>query len=421
MAFTISEQPLAYSPAYNALTYRVLSSNYTKPSMKYIFKLYVNTVLVNTSKMFPRPDGYCNYDPAQIIRNYLTAPFLNDVGYETVGSTTETANYYVVFKEEYLVATVLTEYTLTTGSTKGTWMAGSNWKYGQNLQLYIDQFLPVLNTKVSYFGPKSYATAITDSPSKLYPIRTTESKVLSFMPTNLAKSFYVNRMVVKTVTVTGSSKIFTKTLTFSLGAGANLQIFHQPVGLDSLNGTAWTTTSIPSGYTAPISATEDLRYFIWFEKQVSPGFWIQTHKMVGFEIDTCSKYDKYTVMYQCPNGGNWYVNMDMKSGKTINRTHSTMDSYLPVNYDYKNRVTKVIDIQSKGSYVLTSDWITSNDKSNEYVDMINSPIIFLIDKNEVYIPVTIEPGNYDIKNKDQDKLVNYTVVFNESFYKNSTY
>lgn len=76
MAITVNSVPEAYASAHDDLWYVVTSTNVAQTNFKFIFDVYVNSVLVARVKQYPDPStdkGYFN--AANIVRNYLSSYF----------------------------------------------------------------------------------------------------------------------------------------------------------------------------------------------------------------------------------------------------------------------------------------------------------------------------------------------------------
>ena len=424
MSFSVIREPATFCPAYNQMTWRVYSSNYIQPQMKYIFYLYLNgTTLINTSKMYPRPDGYCEYDPSKIIRSYLTSSFMNDITAGTIASSTEVTSFTITCAEEYIYSNVLTTYIRNYSNYKYVWMAAADWEDGKDLTAYMNKFLPqnvnyLQTNAANYFGPRTYLASTTFANAQekdCYDIQEGEKRVLSFM----ARNEYNYNCKVAHFCVAALSryglKLYSKNIKISSNTNMIYQIYNVPVGTAELNAIGWTSAIIPGGASSTITASEDIKYFVWFSEFGGN----LTHKIMGFNLKSCNRWEKYTVMYQAPNGGWWYIPMNLKNAKTENVKQSTMDTFLRYNYDKTDAVTKVTSVLANGEITLTSDWILTKNQSLEFMDMVKSPRMYIMDGSN-YIPVIIKAGNFDTKNPTQDRLVNYTITFQEAFDKNST-
>lgn len=426
MAYTIQREPDTWSPAFNYLTYKVYSTNYNKPNMRYIFELYINDNLVNTSKMFPAPNGTCIYDPSKIIQNYLTEYESLFISEGTYSNVAETATYYVKFKEEYYVDYTLNTFLRETGNTKYTWYAAADWMAAQSLSRYTGEYMPnashtTQTTAAKYLGPNKYLEWSTTKRADLkefYKIRPNEHRVLSFFTRNEARDYYARRICVASILkepvgIT-SSKLFYKDIIFSSEITPRYQMYHLPIGINELNSMSWSGMEIPTGRSSNINPNEDAAYFIWLTDDLI----LPTHRAVGFEIDTCSsRFKQYTVYYQSPKGAWWTITMDKRNDITNNVQKTTMKNYLSYNYIEKKE-HRVVYTNATGAITLTSNWLDNQGDIDDIKDMLESPNIYLLDEDENMIPVVVDNSIYGIKQIAQDKLVNYTITFNEAFNKN---
>lgn len=416
MALTIISQPAVITPAYNHNTFRINSNNYTLPNFKLSIELFVNGVSVNTSIIFPRPEGYMLYDPSKLVQQYLT-PTLVPLSQTTFtkASANVTAYYSITITEEFDFDAIKDSISLNNNIF--VWMAGAQWEEGKSLPTFTNKFLPIsTNTNFSnaanLLGPLSYNDSLTFNLNKSYKVKSTDNRFISLFARDYTYSYYVTTLNV----LTSSNKEYKKTLSVATQSLASNMIYTQPVGVNQLNLTTWTTTSIPVGLTSSITSSEDSYYFCYFTNETS-GI-KATHKPICFYIDECNKKERYTVKYQSANGGWWYIPFDMKSFKNETIKNTTMGNVVPYNYDYNYAGAKITSIDASGSIILNSGYIEDQDKINEIMDMIKSPTIYLIDSNDYYIPVIIKNATYNNANRKQDKLVLYSIEFIEAQNKN---
>lgn len=115
---TVKTTPPAYSSAHNANYFVVSSDNVAQANFKYVFDVYVNSVLVTRVKVFPEPEyGYGVFNASKVIQSYLKNNYFKGAKGVVQGVTTEGSfkvSYQVKFGEEY--GTPVTTYTnLVTG------------------------------------------------------------------------------------------------------------------------------------------------------------------------------------------------------------------------------------------------------------------------------------------------------------------
>jgi hypothetical protein len=426
---TINRQPEILAPAFGDLTFEVISTNNTQPQFKYIFELHsvdgLIDVIVNTSKLYPDPNGFARYNPNKILQAYLYNINTNGISAQSNAYAGETLQYYVKFSEEYIYANVLTTFYRLSSFNKYVWMGAPDWEDGKDLITYTAKFTPLaanhlLTNAASYLGPKMYNTLTGPQPSNSYTIRPDEKRTVSLLVKDMVNSYYPTVLnvitILKTPVGNDNNKIFRFNFIVSSSTQQRYLMKHQPIGLAELNAITWTSTNIPAGRSATISTTEDAAYMVWFSNGAS--ILNITHKPINFIIDECTRYDHYTVMYKSKDGGYWYIPMNMKHYKTENMEQSTMDTFLPYNYSSNDSVTKTIAVKTRGEILLTSDWLNQY-QVEEFMDMKDSTSLFLSDKNNKYIPVTVKPGAFTKPTVNQDKMVQYEITFIEAFNKNT--
>ena len=77
MALVVSQQPQAYTPAYNSQVFTALSDQIAVADFKYIVTVQVNGGSIYTENILQRPDGYVVYDPIEIVKNYITRDYVD--------------------------------------------------------------------------------------------------------------------------------------------------------------------------------------------------------------------------------------------------------------------------------------------------------------------------------------------------------
>jgi hypothetical protein len=358
--------------------------------------------LVNTSYSFPRPNGQCIFDVSKLVQQYVyPLPYdVATISTPQVSLTNETAQYYCLFTEVFD----------TVGPVVGTessniiwsWLGAANWESGKNLTTYSANYIPS-SIGAKWLGPLDYVEP--------YQISTTDKRVVSIVARNKDATFRVSNMVLKT----NSGKVFEKTLSIATTTDPKNLIWNIPVGINELNGMSWTTKTAPTGLTTSITISEDSSYYIYFRNEVTDD--CDSHKKLYFDIQDCSRFDDWSALYQTPCGGWWYIHMNMKNYSEESIKQTTRGSYLPYNYDFNDAQTKITSIDAVGSIILNTDYLSNQNRVQEVMDMVKSPNVFLV-KNNIYTPVIVKAANYQNGNIKQDKLISYTITFEEAFNKN---
>ena len=131
MAVTIRQTLKDFSPAFNDMELLVSSNQSSSVNFKYVFEIYVDTVLVATKKSLPEPVsgnklGYC--DVNEIVGSYIetqiAAQDSNEGIFTSLGSPI--VEVEVRIGEEYGTTPVIYPYSATTGS-KYAWAASFDY------------------------------------------------------------------------------------------------------------------------------------------------------------------------------------------------------------------------------------------------------------------------------------------------------
>ena len=457
MAFTITRQPSKFAPVYNELTYNVLSSNYTQPEMKYIFKVYVEGTLVNTTKLYPLPTYNCLFDISTILKQYIIVPWIEPTS-TNLGQTKENIKYYVEFYEEYIIDGVLTTSALLTTSTTNYAFPMSADRYQSN---YMNNFVPISSNanpfaanRVKCCGVKRIPTTSWVKSKKYnpgetprsflkdfetYPITDNDIRSLTFIHRNSDFNVYPNKMIVRCycknnqVLTHGEDvnysaiALYEKTLSvIPANTGSIYNLGHLTCSPSYLNAMSW--NAIFPLLPTTISSTTMWGYSV--ELVYSTGFGtavtnVYTHYPVIFRfIDDCFKRTHYTIKYRSKDWGWGYIDFNMDSQEIINTEKMISHRYRSYTDATYTSDRPVWGLNSRGKWVLNTDWIRSNWEIEEIIDMLGSPEVYIITEGDTglydrFIPVNIVTSEYEVKKLREAKLIQYTVEFEEAFDKNT--
>lgn len=449
MAFTIVRQPQKFTPGFNEMTYNVISTNYSQPEMKYIFKVYVDDVLVNTSKLYPLPTFNCLFDVSTIIKNYFKTVWLENPSTPVVGTTGESVKYKVDFYEEYIISNVLTESSLLSSSTSSYSFQMSCDRY-ETISNYMAKYIPKSISSATPFTTNQVKVLNAEKTSSLswkkygdvnlldvdtYNINNNDLRTLSYIARSQDFTKYPNKMIVRGYCknhqlltdeesiLYSKVRLMEKWLTvIPSNTAATYNLAHVPVGPSQINAMNLNYSFPFSGQ--PINSKAHWGYSIELVYSTSLGTGATnyyTHNPIVFKfVDDCYEYKHYVVKYKTSNYGYGYLNMNMKAQKTLTTTRNV--SEIKQNYNdalYKSN-KPVFGINTTGKLVLNSDWITLESDLNEFIDMLGSPEVYLIEKGssglyDKYTPVIPITSTYEIFRLDE--LVQYQIEFEEAFNK----
>lgn len=395
MAYTVTSQPLAYSPAFNTLAYTVYDSTYAvNPDFKYVFDLYIDNVLVNTSKLYPRTGGYCIYDPAKIIQDYIDAAFNPSLTEYSLANTVEAVEYYVIFKTEYYLNNVLTTNTISTGSTKWAWNAAATFLDSQDLTAFLAKFDPAMTGNIDYLNIKE-----TGFNGHMKPILDNEYRNASVIFRNSSGNFYIKELFVETNT--GKQYIRELNLT---GTSKLYNILHFGIGIPQLNAVNWNTIVIGPGLDININAEEDAYYDVQFRYDVNTPI----TKKLRFSIkdSTCQKNNVYSLAYQSPNGGFGYIPIHGRNDFNLTVAKQTYKANITYPINTKREHT-VYNNQAQRGFTANTNWLVTQDEIEEVMDCLASPKVYLT-YGTIEIPVTVSDATFKHAQKKYDKMVQYS-------------
>ncbi len=410
MSFTISVSPDHLQPAYNDLTYRVYSTDYTLTDFRYNFYTYVGATLVNTTKLYPRPDGYCNFNPSIILRQYISRYYQPTLATYSEANTAEIIDYKVVMKYEYMTASVITEFSGDTGTTKYIWNGVAQYLPAMDISTFVDDYIPATTSQAKALNFINEGTATNGI--KLY---LADKKNISFFRKNLSGTAVPSFIKFTVYCSDGAFKQFTYNLNAST-SGAISYINHFPIGISELNSITWSSTAIPGGKSSYITLTEDVRMEVVLLDTNSDTV-SKTYYFTFYE-EPC-KYDRYYVAYQTSAGGYGYIDFNRKHYENISSEKVVYDKILPYNYTTSDRVSTVYGNLAAGSITLNTDWIYTQGIIDEIADMVVSPELYLVDANNISIPIFIEKSDFNKPLISQDNMVQFTFTFKEAFKRNT--
>lgn len=430
-------------PSANPIVYTI-STTTTYSRLSYIIDVYVNGAVVAQLKYPVYDRSRLNVDLLQIVNDYISTDFTNDdilSGSNTlIYETNEVASVNLCVTEEYFdgASMVIDSGNQKYGREVYVWRSAADFpKYRQTSKLQDDLFLTPAQNRPKFLGTKwdGESAGFGDvmdwmnkgNPqwfSRAYPVSMNSIGVVSFgtfganviSPNRIAGEFfcfcfdgnlnntkYFSWKNPDTYTTTDYTK----------------KVSHLPYTPTQLNLMPWTSTTLVTGVNAYIDPDEDKYYCIyWNNPSVGRGI-----KPIPFEIVPCNQFDTYSILYKTTEGGWWQIRADRKNQKSTEVKTSVKFNTLgvsanqPIPNDW--RAKEVVHTEGNGSITLNTDWLNGQWLVDEVEDMIVSPSIFLIKEgiNPVYIPVLLKDTTTRIYNKKQDKLIQYSFEFEESFKK----
>jgi len=427
MAFTVVSQPLELQPVHNKLNFIVEDGDYyAETDFKYVFKTYVEATLVDTSKLYPNLSSRAHYDASPVIRDYISRQVIIPLNATTSllarASNYEICTYKVEFWAEYTDSNGdFQSVQRNAGTNLVAWNGVAPYHSATNMTTFTASLVYAAGSKKNYLNWKYNGWTSTEAFSDYaIPLKETDYRSVSFMAKTTANVINVHQLLVYTQTKTGTNKSLIKNLAISSSTDETHRIYHAGIGVPQLNATSWTSTSIPAGYTATISSTEDDYIAVVLRRYNGSSYDIVTNALL-FKLQpiTCYQFDHYTVAYQAPLGGIGYINFSKRSDIKQKNTQDTYKNILAYNYALGDRETLVHHNRKQESITLMTDWIRDQTQVTEIMDMMSSPWIMLVDNDYNLIPATVKSTDIERRKKKQDKMFTYSVEFEYAYDENT--
>lgn len=413
MSFTFSE-PTNIRPAFNDLTFRVYETSYTQSQFKYNFYTYINDTLVNTSKLYPRPDGYCNFNPSHILQQYLAPNYLYNLSNWSEANTNEIVKCNIVFKYEHSGSGTTTEYTAATSSNKYTYLGvASEWNDAMNIPTFVANYLPSTSSTCEVLNYKWNGVSALDG-IQLY---SKDKRYISFFRKNLLGTAIAYEIMFIVKCKDGAFKQFSKNL-LSPTVDAVSYINHFPIGITELNAITWDSTAIPAGKSSYITLTEDYGMEIRI-RDIDGNTISKVYYYTFVDSNAWCKFDHYTIAYSTSNGSFGFINCDAKHFKSISIEKNIYNDILPYNYTRTDRVSTAYSSIAQGKIELNTTFMRFNEQIEEFIDMLKAKELYLIDKDNNITPVYIKSDDRKIPLIEQDGPQYFTFTVNEAFLKNT--
>ena len=435
MTFVINRQPLNQTPGYNEMTLNVSSSNYEELQYKYVLDTYVDTVLVSTSKLFPRPDGNCYFDAQPIVKNYLGSNRVPTQISMSNGMANSVVEVYVECSEQFTSGSNLySSPILATTENMLAYEMVAPYSYN-DLKVYMYGYSPFWDLDDYYNaglanvpGPRveptlSYSTDGSKSISNrdTYPINEYEPRTISIINGISGSQQRIDHMTVRVQTNDNQVKELNYDMMVASSLPVNT-ITNIPVDIIGINAMETGSSTIPAGLSGSIEPTTDIAYSIefWTDDVL---YW---YKPIMFNIDdNCYQYEHIIVQYRTPNGGWWYIPCDLKNYYSQANERVVIERKRQYGDNAQFQSRKVTNMSGIGSYILNTNWMQSDGFVEEVKDMLNSPDIYLIKQSttntyDYVIPVVVKTSEYTVRKPSQDNLIQYTLEFEEAFTKKYT-
>jgi len=378
MAITINNTPSVYQSFHEDLWFVVSSNNTGQTNFKYVFDVYINSVLVARIKSYPQPGTNKGiFNAASIVRNYWSSyfqPATSQTAFNYIGSGNR-INYVIKFGEEYggTLYTNLSEDDTDAFNYYPNITDGKGAFDGTN---YQGQFAGYLLTK--------------RDKTQLQTNQTGNRLFISLQNTDINTPINWRVDVIRS---NGNTQSNGPIISIS-----DIVVFDiSPTALNTYLGSSFITSATES-YVVKFFNYTTGDYFdeVTVTKICQPR---HTHIPLHF-LNSVGGYD--TIIFTLVNRES--RNIERKSFEQSDWQYRSSDMYRWNQYNVFNGGAVQFNTQHTITYKLTSDWLTITDYT-WIRDLIASPEVYM-ENGGTFIPIKITTSQWIQKKQYVDKVYN---------------
>ena len=390
MAITISQNPQAWTPAYNDQYVTALSDEIAQPNFKYLVEVSIDydlngtpTNITYSYQFLPRPDGYLVFNAKEIVKNYIQH-FIKPLDYDILECVNSRVEVGITIIEDW--TGVVTPDTETINYN--AWNASLTEKqmYNYIYNAYISNTTRVRVHSVATSGNNSYPFEKQTFNSDVF---------MQFVkPSNLDSINY------KLIDTNGIDILDDVDLTGSMTTDKIYQINISPQLAESLWG----------GVTVGMFIQVD------FLTAASAVLYTYTYEIK----ELCTKHDVNRIYYLNRRGGVSSFPFEMLSTQSIDAITNEVrlgskkivsGEYVSLPYQHENLVVNTQETYMKS---LQTNWLTTQ-QMIYLEELFSSPLKWLVNEEDVYgslynyVPVTMINKPYLLNKHENEKLFNYGI------------
>ena len=432
MSITINSEPAEHGAGYNQLVFDITSSSTAQTNFNFVIDVYVGGVKVNR-QLYPKQPASTSLklDVSPVVKNYLSADFLNASSTLLSANTNSRCAYYVQFGEAYNDASgILNIYPNLTKS---------NDKFAYNSVFDFEEFEPLAFSKINIasgftlqYNTNQYKYAGQYKTITYFdPI----TKLKGSLSNGNNKFAYINgylttfpATVVPGMGISGTgipANTFITNVLFDTGLGcvviemsnAAISSTISNVTISSRVNTIKVKQYNSSGSllsTNTETITGSLTTFVY---NVNPdkinGFSLNSNTayydveflfVVGFTevliettriniVPPCTKYGTYRLHWLNQYGGWEAYNFTAVNQKSMEVNRTQYKKMLPLGYIDADRLKVNYNTEITDNVLLNSDWIT-DEQSDWMQGLFESPLIWLERSPTDFIAVQVTETSY---------------------------
>ena len=390
MAITISQNPQAWTPAYNDQYITALSDEIAQPNFKYLVEVSIDydlngtpTNITYSYQFLPRPDGYLVFNAKEIVKNYIQH-FIKPLDYDILECVNSRVEVGVTVIEDW--TGVVTPDTETINYNAWNASLTENQMYSFSVGDYISNNLFIRVHSVATSGLLSYPFENQTFKSDVF---------LQFVkPSTLTSINY------KLIDTNGVDILNDVDLTGSMTNGKIYQINISP----QLAEDTW------GGVTVGMFIQVD------FYNVTLDSLYTYTYEIK----ELCTKHDVNRIYYLNRRGGISSFPFEMLSTQSIDAITNEVrlgskkivsGEYVSLPYQHENLVVNTQETYMKS---LQTNWLTTQ-QMIYLEELFSSPLKWLVNEEDVYgslynyVPITMINKPYLLNKHENEKLFNYGI------------
>jgi hypothetical protein len=383
---------------YNPIYYSISGTNSNHLNFKYIVDVAASNIYLGRYKFYPNPTtGIGYFDVHSIIQDSvdntdfnptITTPTLNNSGF---------IHYVIGFGDEYDLSPSLTAATGTTIYPLQQFAVG----YGLNAVQQFDETFQLHDYDWNAMTGSHQTKFLTNwnySYSKKIFLHEYETTCIYTTYPN----FSVGKYQIVTFDVSGQT-LGSYLMDFSGGTNPLTYRHELPIGTQNFYINAFNNvTSTIDLIMKPNVGSYNVKYYdTSLNDSVEWTYIINT---------ICPRFDLVRICWINRFGYYDYFTFNLMKRDFIQTKRTEWTKKIDQNYSLGKRGRTTLSSNGQESFQVTTDWLTSYE--SEFLSILfTSPHVYLINSSGNKIPLMLKSTDFEIKNLNNDRLINYTIDF----------